>query len=108
MCSARWRSTASGYGNRSAPAGRGGCRAHAHEATFFSWEPHALEGPAHRWDTDPEALGVRHPGAEFLQGDLWHGMDGLPDQRLGGGIEPALLASCVRFWCDVSRAPVAA
>ena len=90
------------------PAGRAACRVHSRGATFFSRQPQALEGPAHRGDTDPDALRVRHMGAEVLQSEGGRGAHRLLEHRLGGSPESALLAPCVRFRRHGPRAPVAA
>jgi hypothetical protein len=74
----------------------------------LSWQLEPLEGPTHRRDTDPAPLAVCHPGTELLQSDVRHGADHRANHRLSDRIQPALLATGVRFWCHVPRAPVTA
>ncbi len=95
-------------GSLCAPAGRAAYPAHWRGATFFSRQPEAPESPAHRRATDLEPLGLHHPRAEVRQGNIRRGTHGLLDHCLGGGRQPALVATRVRFGRHVSGTPVAA
>lgn len=86
---------------------RGGSRSLAWRA-FFSRESQALEGPAHRRDTAPEAVHGCYPGAQLFQGDIGRGTHRLVDHRLSDGAEPPILATRVWFRRHIPGGPVAA
>ena len=108
MCHARQPAAVSRRESRSAPAGRAGCRAHAHGAPFFSWQPQTLERSAHGWDTNADAGRVRHTGAEVLPGDVGRGTHRLAQDCLCSALQPSLLAPGVWFRCYIPSPPVAA